>query len=171
MSLSNSQHDEDLGNTHSSALLIEPDVYADSRGFFMETWNQQKYSELYFPDKFVQDNLSFSKRGLLRGLDFQNPQPQGKLVTVLHGEVFDVAVDLRANSRTFGTWFGARLSSDNNKQIFIPEGVADGFLVTSDEALFFYKCVGYYKPELEETLLWNDSDIVVEWPLGNPPCL
>jgi dTDP-4-dehydrorhamnose 3,5-epimerase len=149
-------------------LLIKPDVFGDARGFFQETWNLRRYTELGLDRHFVQDNLSFSTRGILRGLHFQNPRPQGKLVYVLQGEVFDVAVDIRADSPTFGQWYGTTLSADNHHQLFIPEGFAHGFCVTSETALFAYKCTSAYAPEHECSLLWNDPEIGIEWPLPDP---
>jgi dTDP-4-dehydrorhamnose 3,5-epimerase len=149
-------------------LAIEPKVFGDERGFFMESWNGRRYGEVGLPDNFVQDNLSFSARGVLRGLHFQNPQPQGKLVSVLQGEVFDVAVDIRLGSPTFGEWTGTTLSAENRRQLFIPPDFAHGFVVTSEAALFFYKCTDYYAPASERTVLWNDPDIGIEWPIAEP---
>ena len=149
-------------------LVVEPEVFGDARGFFMESWNGARYSEAGLPDGFVQDNLSFSARGVLRGLHFQNPNPQGKLVSVLWGEVFDVAVDIRVGSPTFGRWTGATLSAENKRQLYVPPDFAHGFLVTSEAALFFYKCTDYYDPASEGTVLWNDSEIGIEWPTGAP---
>ncbi len=149
-------------------LLIEPDVFGDARGFFMETWNQRRYAESGLAAHFVQDNLSQSRRGILRGLHFQNPGGQAKLVSVLEGEVFDVAVDVRKSSPTFGRWEGARLSSQNKHQFFIPAGFAHGFVVLSDTALFHYKCTDFYSPQNELTLRWNDPEIGISWPLANP---
>lgn len=149
-------------------LLIEPDVYEDSRGYFLETWNAARYKQYGLPEKFVQDNLSFSRRGVLRGLHFQNPNPQGKLVYVIQGEVFDVAVDIRPNSPTFGQWVGVTLSSDNKRQLYIPEGFAHGFCVTSETALFIYKCTDFYNPKTEGGIIWNDPDIGIEWPVVKP---
>lgn len=149
-------------------LIIEPKVFGDQRGFFMETWNQALYSEIGISEAFVQDNLSFSRKGVLRGLHFQNPNPQGKLVYVLQGEVFDVAVDIRLGSPTFGQSVSVMLSSDNNRQIYIPSGFAHGFCVTSDTALFAYKCTDIYNPKAERSILWNDPDIGISWPISNP---
>ena len=149
-------------------LLIKPDVFGDDRGFFQETWNLRRYTEAGLDRHFVQDNLSLSRRGILRGLHFQNPGPQGKLVYVLQGEVFDVAVDVRTDSPTFGQWYGAVLSAENHHQLFVPEGFAHGFCVTSETALFAYKCTDFYNPKVEFSLLWNDSDIGIEWPITNP---
>jgi len=152
----------------SGVLLIEPDVYGDNRGYFLETWNAARYREYGLPEKFVQDNLSFSHRGVLRGLHFQNPNPQGKLVYVIQGEVFDVAVDIRPGSPTFGQWLGAILSSDNKRQLYIPEGFAHGFCVLSDTALFAYKCTDFYNPQAEGGIIWNDPDIGIAWPVSEP---
>jgi dTDP-4-dehydrorhamnose 3,5-epimerase len=149
-------------------LLVEPKVFGDSRGFFMESWNQRRYEEAGLTAQFVQDNFSFSHRGALRGLHFQNPNSQGKLVSVLQGEVFDVVVDLRRHSPTFGRHEAVRLSGDNKRQFYIPPGFAHGFLVLSETALFHYKCTTFYSPKDEMTLLWNDPEIGIEWPLPNP---
>jgi dTDP-4-dehydrorhamnose 3,5-epimerase len=149
-------------------LILEPEVFGDERGFFMETWNQARYEEVGLPARFVQDNLSFSARGVLRGLHFQNPNPQGKLVSVLQNEVFDVAVDVRVGSPTFGRWLGVYLSADNKRQRYVPEGFAHGFAVTSDTALFHYKCTDYYSPRTEHSVLWNDPRIGIEWPVDDP---
>ncbi len=153
-------------------VIIEPDVFGDERGFFMESWNAQRYAEHGLPASFVQDNLSFSRRGVLRGLHYQNPNPQGKLVHVLKGEVFDVAVDIRPGSPCRGRWVGVTLSADNKRQFYVPPGFAHGFVVTSDTALFAYKCTEPYNPEAEGSVLWNDPDIGIEWPdTGAPPTL
>jgi dTDP-4-dehydrorhamnose 3,5-epimerase len=153
------------------AVVVEPRVFGDERGFFMETWHQARYEEVGLPSRFVQDNLSFSPRGVLRGLHFQNPDQQGKLVQVLHGEVFDVAVDVRVGSPTFGAWEGIVLSAENKRQFYVPEGFAHGFLVTGDSALFSYKCTAKYNPGAEGFVLWNDPEIGIEWPLEGPPTL
>jgi dTDP-4-dehydrorhamnose 3,5-epimerase len=149
-------------------LIVEPDVFGDERGFFMETWNGKRYQEAGLPGRFVQDNLSYSARGVLRGLHFQNPQPQGKLVSVLRGEVFDVAVDIRVGSPTFGEWTGVTLSAENKRQFYVPPDFAHGFLVTGEDALFFYKCTDYYAPSAEGIVLWNDPEIGIEWPTDAP---
>jgi dTDP-4-dehydrorhamnose 3,5-epimerase len=149
-------------------LLIEPEVFGDARGFFQETWNQRRYAEAGLDRNFVQDNLSYSRQGILRGLHFQNPSPQGKLVQVLQGEVYDVAVDIRVGSPTFGQWYGVFLSAENHRQLFVPEGFAHGFCVTSEMALFSYKCTDFYNPSAEFSILWNDPDIGIEWPIENP---
>ncbi len=149
-------------------LIIEPKVFGDERGYFMETWNERRYEEAGLPGRFVQDNLSFSARGVLRGLHFQTPQPQGKLVSVVHGEVFDVAVDIRVGSPTFGRWTGVILSAENKRQFYVPPDFAHGFVVTSESALFFYKCTDYYAPSAEGIVLWNDPDIGIRWPVERP---
>ncbi len=149
-------------------IIIEPKVFGDARGFFMENWNRKRYGEAGLPDRFVQDNLSLSARGVLRGLHFQNPNSQGKLVSVLQGEVFDVALDIRMGSPTFGKWTGTTLSAENKRQLYVPPDFAHGFLVTSEAALFFYKCTDYYAPNSEGTVLWNDPDIGIEWPIAEP---
>lgn len=149
-------------------LIVEPKVFGDARGFFMETWNRRRYEDAGLPGGFVQDNLSYSTRGVLRGLHFQNPNPQGKLVSVLRGEVFDVAVDVRSGSPTFGEWTGVTLSADNRRQFYVPEDFAHGFLVTGGEALFSYKCTDYYDPAAEHSLLWNDPQLGISWPVDEP---
>ncbi len=149
-------------------LILEPVVYGDERGCFMETWNKRRYEGLGVPTNFVQDNLSCSMRGVLRGLHFQNPNAQGKLVSVLRGEVFDVVVDVRVGSPTFGQWAGVTLSSENKRQLYVPEGFAHGFVVTAEDALFSYKCTAYYDPEAEHSLLWNDPDLGIDWPIEIP---
>jgi len=149
-------------------LLFKPKVFGDQRGYFMETFQAKRYSEAGIEALFVQDNLSFSRRGVLRGLHYQNPNPQGKLVCVLQGEVFDVAVDLRRDSPTFGHWVGEYLSAENHYQLWVPEGFAHGFCVTSDYALFAYKCTAYYDPGAEQSLLWNDPDLEIPWPVERP---
>jgi dTDP-4-dehydrorhamnose 3,5-epimerase len=152
-------------------LLVYPDVFGDHRGYFQESWNRRKFSELGLNLDFVQDNLSLSKKGILRGLHFQNPNQQGKLVQALQGEVFDVAVDIRKGSPNFGQWFGAILSADNHLNMYIPEGFAHGFCVLSESALFAYKCTDFYNPATEYSLRYDDPDIGVEWPLECPPSL
>ena len=145
--------------------VIEPTVHGDARGYFMETYNQKDMEEAGLTMQFVQDNQSCSTKGVLRGLHFQKQFPQGKLVRVVRGKVFDVAVDLRSDSKTYGKWFGVELSAENMKQFYIPEGFAHGFLVLSDEAEFCYKCTDFYHPGDEGGLAWNDPEIGVEWPL------
>lgn len=149
-------------------LAIELERHGDSRGNFVESWHKEKYTALGITADFVQDNISRSTKGVLRGLHYQNPVPQGKLVSVLEGEVFDVAVDLRTGSPTFGRWFGMMLSFENNKQLYIPEGFAHGFVVMSDVATFAYKCTAYYRREFEKTLRWDDPDIGIDWPVEKP---
>ena len=145
--------------------VIEPTVFGDSRGYFMETYNYNDFKEAGIDVEFVQDNQSSSRYGVLRGLHFQLHYPQDKLVRVVNGEVFDVAVDLREGSKTYGKWFGVELSAENMKHFYIPEGFAHGFLVLSDEAEFCYKCTDFYHPGDEGGLAWNDPEIGVEWPL------
>jgi dTDP-4-dehydrorhamnose 3,5-epimerase len=148
--------------------LIEPDVYGDTRGYFMETWNARRYQDLGISEHFVQDNISRSQQGILRGLHYQHPYAQGKLVSVLEGEVFDVAVDLRRGSPTFKQWTGHMLSSGNKRQLYIPPGCAHGFLVTSETALFHYKCTEFYHPETEVSIRWNDPELAISWPDMQP---
>jgi dTDP-4-dehydrorhamnose 3,5-epimerase len=149
-------------------LVIEPDVFGDARGLFMETWNQRRYAEAGLNANFVQDNISVSHRGALRGLHFQNPSPQGKLVSVWAGEVFDVAVDLRRSSPTFGKWHGLQLSSESKRQFFVPPGFAHGFVVLSETAMFHYKCTAFYSPKDELTVRWDDPEIGIQWPYAQP---
>lgn len=149
-------------------LLVEPDVFGDARGFFLEVWNARRYREHGIDADFVQDNMSFSRRGVLRGLHFQNPSPQAKLVSAVEGEIFDVAVDLRLGSPTFGQWTAAVLSSENKRQLFVPEGFAHGFQVLSDVALVTYKCTSYYDAQADGGVRWDDPQIGVEWPLPDP---
>ena len=145
--------------------LIEPKVFGDSRGFFLESWNAQAFASAGIDRMFVQDNHSLSSRGTLRGLHYQMNRTQGKLVRVVVGEVFDVAVDMRRNSPTFGKWVGELLSSENKRMLWVPEGFAHGFYVTSERAEFLYKCTDYYDPSSERALLWNDPSVGVRWPL------
>jgi len=149
-------------------LILEPQVFGDARGYFLETYNERRYREAGLDATFVQDNLSFSRRGILRGLHFQNPNPQGKLLQVLQGEVFDVAVDVRLSSPTFGKWHGLVLSAENKRQFYIPPGFAHGFLVTSETALFHYKCTEMYSPKDEMAIRWDDPAIGIRWPLKDP---
>lgn len=146
-------------------LVIEPEVFGDHRGFFMESWNRRVFAEAGLDLDFVQDNHSRSSRGVLRGLHYQKPEPQGKLVRVVSGAVFDVAVDLRRSSPSFGKWFGVELSARNRRMLWVPPGLAHGFLTLEDNTDFVYKCVGYYAAEHEHSLLWNDPAIGIEWPL------
>ncbi len=149
-------------------LIFEPKVFEDDRGFFLETWRKDKYAEAGVKEDFVQDNVSFSMRGTLRGLHFQNPHGQGKLVQVLTGQVFDVAVDVRIGSPSFGKWVGIELSGEDHRQMYIPPGFAHGFCVMSEKALFSYKCTDYYAAECDFGIAWNDPDIGIEWPIADP---
>ena len=150
-------------------LHIEPKVFGDKRGFFLETYNKKRYMDAGFPDvSFVQDNHSRSNKGVLRGLHFQLNHPQGKLVQVATGVVFDVAVDIRVGSPTFGQWYGCVLSEENHHQLWIPPKFAHGFCVLSDSADFIYKCTDYYNPQDEGGLLWSDPDVGIDWPLDRP---
>lgn len=144
--------------------IIEPAVHGDNRGYFMETYSQRDMHEAGLDMVFVQDNQSMSKKGVLRGLHYQKEHPQGKLVRVIRGRVFDVAVDIRVGSKTYGQWFGVELSEENKKQFYVSEGFAHGFLVLSDEAEFCYKVTDFYQPEDEAGLVWNDPDIGIKWP-------
>lgn len=148
-------------------VLIEPKVFGDHRGFFMETWQEREFRENVADVSFVQDNHSKSSQGILRGLHYQIQNPQGKLVRVTQGSVFDVAVDMRKSSATFGQWVGFELSEENHRMLWVPAGFAHGFYVNSDTAEFVYKCTDYYAPEFERSLLWNDTEIGIEWPLVN----
>ncbi|MDY6849203.1 MAG: dTDP-4-dehydrorhamnose 3,5-epimerase [Geoalkalibacter sp.] len=153
-------------------LIIEPKVFGDDRGFFFESYNERTWQQATGLQRhFVQDNHSRSQKGVLRGLHYQLQQPQGKLVRAVHGEVFDVAVDLRQGSDSFGRWVGVKLSAENKRQLWIPEGFAHGFLVLSDVAEFLYKTTDYYAPEHERTLAWNDASLGIEWPLDGEPLL
>lgn len=145
--------------------IIEPKVFGDSRGYFMESYNRNAFVEAGLTMEFVQDNESKSSKGVLRGLHFQTKHTQGKLVRATKGEVWDVAVDLRKGSPTYGQWEGVFLSEENKRQFYVPEGFAHGFLVVSDEAIFNYKCTDFYAPEYDSGLLWNDKDVAIEWPL------
>ena len=148
--------------------LLEPDVYSDERGSFMETWNARDYGHCGIEVSFVQDNLSRSREGLLRGLHFQNPRPQAKLISVLEGEVYDVIVDVRVDSETFGEWEGRFLSAEDPHQLYVPEGYAHGFVVTSGDALFHYKCTDFYHPEADRGIRWNDPALGIDWPVDDP---
>lgn len=154
-------------------VRITPQVFADERGFFMETWQEQHFAAAGIDATFVQDNVSQSTRGTLRGLHYQLEQPQGKLVRVAVGEVFDVAIDVRRSSENFGRWTGERLSADNKHSLWIPPGFAHGFLVLSDIAIFEYKCTAFYSPDDERSIRWNDTDLDIDWPLssGDAPVL
>ncbi len=153
-------------------LIIEPRVFGDARGFFMETWNAGSFAAAGLDLTFVQDNHSRSQKGVLRGLHFQNPGPQGKLVRVTNGAVFDVAVDLRASSPTFGQWVGVELSAANKRMFWVPEGFAHGFLTLEDDTDFLYKCTAPYAPQSEHTLAWDDPMVGIAWPdLGMAPLI
>lgn len=153
-------------------LIIEPQIFGDERGFFFESFNQERFeAAVGRPVSFVQDNHSRSAKNVLRGLHYQIQQPQGKLVRVVQGEMFDVAVDLRKSSPTFGQWVGAVLSADNKKQLWVPEGFAHGFAVLSDTAECLYKATDYYAPAYERCLAWDDATLNVHWPIANPPVL
>jgi dTDP-4-dehydrorhamnose 3,5-epimerase len=145
--------------------IIEPKVFGDNRGYFMESYNRKDFVEAGLDMVFVQDNESKSKKGVLRGMHFQTKHTQGKLVRVTQGAVYDVAVDLRKDSPTYGKWEGVLLSSENKRQFYVPEGFAHGFLVVSDEAVFNYKCTDYYAPEFDGGLLWNDPEVGIKWPI------
>ncbi len=149
-------------------LIIEPNVFKDSRGFFMETYHEERYRQFGIDRIFVQDNLSYSVQGTLRGLHFQKKHPQAKLVQVITGEIFDVAVDIRQGSPTFGKWTGVSLSDQNQRQLFIPEGFAHGFCVMSETCHFSYKCSDFYAPDDEGGILWSDPDIGIEWLIKEP---
>lgn len=149
-------------------LLIKPKVFGDARGFFMETWQQERYAAIGVDLPFVQDNHSCSRYGILRGLHYQKKHPQGKLVSVSQGSVFDVAVDIRPNSHTFGKWYGVELTGQNHWQLWIPPGLAHGFVVTSDVAYFHYKATDLYHPEDEGGIVWNDPKIGIDWPVATP---
>ncbi|HEX5394691.1 MAG TPA: dTDP-4-dehydrorhamnose 3,5-epimerase [Rhodocyclaceae bacterium] len=151
--------------------IIEPKVFGDERGFFYESWNQRTLAELGLNMNFVQDNHSKSAKGVLRGLHYQIEHAQGKLVRVIAGEVFDVAVDMRSSSPTFGKWVGFTLSAENKRMAWIPPGFAHGFCVTSDSAEFLYKTTDYWYPEHERSLAWNDPTLAIQWPLDGPPTL
>jgi dTDP-4-dehydrorhamnose 3,5-epimerase len=148
-----------------NVVLIEPKVWGDDRGYFYESYSKKRYEEAGVRGEFVQDNVSFSRRGVLRGLHIQNPHSQGKLVQVLAGSVYDVAVDVRRGSPTFGRWVGVELSAAKKNQIWVPAGMAHGFVVTSETAIFSYKCTDYYAPEHEFSVSWNDPDLAITWPL------
>ena len=153
-------------------LIIEPKVFGDIRGFFFESFNQQAFNDAVGQDiNFVQDNHSLSRKGVLRGIHYQIQQPQGKLVRVVSGAVFDVAVDLRKSSPTFGQWVGVELNADNNTQLWVPKGFGHGFVVLSESAEFLYKTTDYYAPEHERCIIWNDPDIGINWAIENEPQL
>lgn len=147
-------------------VVIEPKVFGDHRGFFMETWTQRIFEEAGIQADFVQDNHSKSQQNVLRGLHYQIEQAQGKLVRVLSGEVYDVAVDMRRSSPTFGQWVAEVLSAENKKMLWVPPGFAHGFYVMSEEAEFVYKCTDYYAPQYERSVIWNDTQLAIDWPIG-----
>ena len=155
----------------SDVLLLEPRVFEDERGFFLESWNRRDFATLGIDADFVQDNHSRSARGVLRGLHYQVEQPQGKLVRVVSGEIFDVAVDIRRDSPTFGRWTGHELSDENRRMLWIPPGFAHGFLVLSEMADVMYKTTDYYAPAYERTITWDDPGIGIEWPLDRKPLI
>ena len=152
-------------------VIIEPAVHGDQRGWFIETWQQQRYAEAGIALPFVQDNMASSSHGILRGLHLQHPYSQGKLVQVVMGEVFDVAIDVRRNSPYFGKWVGVILSGDNHRQLWVPPGFAHGYLVTSNQAIFSYKCTDLYHPETDLSIRWDDPDINIDWPIVGKPSL
>jgi dTDP-4-dehydrorhamnose 3,5-epimerase len=153
--------------------ILEPQVFGDARGFFMETWRQETFNQFVAKKTFVQENHSKSKKGILRGLHYQTENTQGKLVRVISGEVFDVAVDIRKDSPTYGQWVGEYLSAENKKQLWVPEGFAHGFYVTSESAEFIYKCTDYYNPKVEVSIKWDDPTLNIKWPIneGEAPLL
>ena len=152
-------------------LLLEPRVFRDERGLFRETWSRARYEAAGVALEFVQDNVSVSRRGTLRGLHYQEPHAQGKLVSVLRGAVWDVAVDIRRGSPTFGRWAGFHLSGEDGRQLWVPPGFAHGFVALEDDTVFSYRCTDYYHPEAEGTVLWSDPALAIAWPLDGPPLL
>ena len=154
-----------IGTGIPDLLVIEPNVYGDARGFFMETWHASRYHAAGLPERFVQSNLSRSGPGVIRGLHYQYPEPQGKLVSVLEGRVFDVAVDIRSDSPTFRQWAGVELSAENHRQFYIPEGFAHGFCVLGESALLSYLCTAEYRSEYDAAVAWDDPDIGIRWPV------
>ncbi len=157
-----------LGTKLPDTLIIQPKVFGDARGFFVETWHQERYAEVGLPARFAQDNMSASSYGVLRGLHFQHPYGQGKLVTVVEGEVYDVAVDVRVGSPTFGQWTSVILSGRERNQFWIPAGFAHGFCVLSPQAIFAYKCTEIYRPECEMSVRWDDPSLSIPWPIKDP---
>lgn len=149
-------------------VIIEPRVFGDDRGYFKELYNADRYGKFGLPTTMVQDNLSFSERGVLRGLHYQHPNPQGKLVYALKGEIWDVAVDIREGSPTRGQWVGVTLSADNHRQLYIPEGFAHGFCVVSEQAMVAYKCTERYRPECDANIRWDDPELAIHWPISQP---
>lgn len=160
-----------IETTISGVWVLEPKVFSDARGFFLETYNVRVFKELGITEQFVQDNQSHSKKAVLRGMHYQFGQPQAKLVRVLLGEIFDVVVDLRRHSPTFGKWVGQRLSSDNKRMLWVPKECAHGFYTLSDSADVAYKVTDFYAPQLERTLVWNDPEVGIAWPLDGDPIL
>ncbi len=156
-----------IETTLAGVLIIEPKVFGDERGFFMESWNAETFRAAGLDLSFVQDNHSKSARGVLRGMHYQKPDPQGKLMRVTAGAVYDAVVDMRRSSPTFGQWFGVELSADNKRMLWVPEGFAHGFLSLADGTEFLYKCTSFYRPAQEHSLLWNDPAVGIEWPLGD----
>jgi len=152
-------------------LVLEPRVFGDSRGFFVETYNERTMADVGIRERFVQDNHSLSARGVLRGLHYQLGHPQGKLIRVVAGEIFDVAVDLRRSSATFGKWYGTNLSGENHRQMWVPVGFAHGFSVLSESAHVLYKTTDFYAPECERTIAWNDPDLAIDWRLKGVPVI
>lgn len=150
------------------AVIIDLDIYQDDRGFFLETYSRRRYAELGLDVEFVQDNRSFSIRNVLRGLHYQVSHPQGHLIQVSHGEIFDVGLDLRKNSPTFGRWLGFHLNANKPQQLFLPAGIAHGFCTLSEHAEIYYKCTDYFYPEDEGGVLWNDREIKIDWPIDQP---
>lgn len=153
---------------HPDVLLLDPERYGDRRGYLFEAWQAERYAEAGLPEAFAQDNVSRSKEGVLRGLHYQHPQPQGKLITVLSGRIWDVAVDIRRRSDTFGEWAAETLSEANGRQLYVPEGFAHGFAVLDGPAIVHYKCTGYYAPDCEHTIRWDDPQLQIDWPVDGP---
>lgn len=149
-------------------VIVEPKIFRDARGYFLEIFRRDKYESAGLPHKFVQDNVSYSQKGVIRGLHFQEPNGQGKLVSVLHGEIYDVAVDIRVGSPTFLKWEGVKLSAETGRQLYIPEGFAHGFAVLSEVAIVLYKCTTFYDPKCEQSLAWNDLAFDIRWPVEEP---
>jgi dTDP-4-dehydrorhamnose 3,5-epimerase len=157
-----------ISTTLPGVVIIEPKVFGDARGFFLETWNRPRYESAGIPGNFIQDNLSSSRKGVLRGLHYQKPFAQGKLLSVVEGEIFDVAVDIRHGSPDFGRWVGVMLSGSNRRQLYVPAGFAHGFCVVSDRALVTYKCTEVYHPEADHGVRWDDPTIGIDWPIADP---
>lgn len=157
-----------IGTSLPGVLIVEPRVFGDDRGFFLETYHADKFREAGLPDTFLQDNHSRSARNVLRGLHYQEPNPQGKLVRAVRGAIFDVAVDIRPDSAHFGKWFGVELNEENKRMLWVPEGFAHGFCVVSDSADVVYKCTRVYEPQHDHSLAWNDPEIAIDWPVREP---